>query len=171
MNQGGQGPKGAPFSLVSSCCPSDLCQLTSRSSSSAAAAERNETVIPRGASEPPRKKIHYGPPTSHLRGCPSTAPPPGRHDLSPTAGSVAVRSVRAFWREHKVRRRTRSGSYALADGGGSSNSSCRRNQNENGACGQPSGASSSSDCAPYGVSEIMLHTLPMLWTISPCWRK
>ena len=41
-----------------------------------------------------------------------------------------------------------SSASALADGGGSSNSSWRRYQNDHGACGQPSGTSSSSDCPP-----------------------
>ena len=41
-----------------------------------------------------------------------------------------------------------SSAVARADGAGSSNSSWRRNQNDHGACGHPSGTSSSSPCPP-----------------------
>ena len=92
-----------------------------------------------------------------IGGCtsPSVAQPPSYAACTPPAASTGFAS--ADWttvinqmlaesfppataRADHPRRR--------ADGGGSSNSSWRRNQNDHGARGQPSGRSSSSPCPP-----------------------
>ena len=90
-------------------------------------------------------------------------PPPGRLGATwEIAGSAAAigACVNRIWRESsnviwgaKPAQNCdgfapRSPVAAAADGGGSSNSSWRRNQNDHGACGQPSGTSSSSACPP-----------------------
>src|SRR5438552_18037044 len=83
--QRGSKAEGAPtgFSLISNCGPSEVCHLTSPSSSFPAVAERNETVTPMGASEPPRKKSVAAPHHSFER-VPHAALAPGHHDLPPT---------------------------------------------------------------------------------------